>query len=66
MKTEINRVVDMNAQKVFKSITIKTDLNETVFEGKLYSDSVVFKKSVVDEEELLKEIENIPNLLKNS
>lgn len=35
MKTEINRVVDMNTQKVFKLITIKTDLNETVFEGKL-------------------------------
>lgn len=65
MKTEINRVVDMNTQKVFKLITIKTDLNETVFEGKLYSDSIVFKE-IIDEEELLKEIENIPNLLKNS
>ena len=65
MKTEINRVVDMNTQKVFKLITIKTDLNETVFEGKLYSDSIVFKE-IIDEEELLKEIQNIPSLLKNS
>lgn len=64
MKTEITRVVDMNTQKVFKLITIKTDLNETVFEGKLYTDSVVFKE-IIDEEELLKEIQNIPSLLKN-
>ena len=65
MKTEINRVVDMNTQKVFKLITIKTDLNETVFEGKLYTDSIVFKE-IIDEEELLKQLECIPILFKNS
>ena len=64
MKTEIKRVVDMNTQKVFKLITIKTDLDETVFEGKLYTDSVIFKE-IIDEEALLKEIESIPNLLKS-
>jgi len=65
MKTEINRVVDLNTQKVFKLITIKTDLGEKIFEGKLYTDSGMFKDTI-NEEELLKEIESIPNLLKNS
>lgn len=64
MKTEIKRVVDMNTQKVFKLITIKTDLNETVFEGKLYIDSGMFKDTI-DEEALLKEFESIPILLKS-
>jgi len=35
MKTEIKRTIDMNTQKVFKLITINTENNETVFEGKL-------------------------------
>ena len=64
MQTEVKRVVDMNTQKVFKLITIKTDLNETVFDGKLYIDSGMFKDTI-DEEALLKEIESIPNLLKS-
>ncbi len=53
----------MGTQKVFKLITIDTDSNETVFEGKLYIDSEMFK-GVFNEEELIKEIESIPNLLK--
>jgi hypothetical protein len=65
MKTEIKRVVDMGTQKVFKLITINTDNNETVFEGKLYIDSEMFK-GIFNEEELIKEIESIPSLLKIS
>jgi hypothetical protein len=65
MKTEIRRVVDMNTHKVFKLIEITTDNNEAVFHGKLYTDSKRYKEPI-DEEELLKEIESIPNLLKNS
>lgn len=53
----------MNTQKVFKLITINTENNETVFEGKLYIDSRMFK-GTIDEEVLLKEIESIPSLLK--
>ena len=64
MKTEIKRVVDMNTQKVFKLITIHTDDNEIVFEGKLYIDSGMFK-GIIDEEEFMKEIESIPNLLRS-
>ena len=63
MKTEIKRTIDMNTQKVFKLITINTENNETVFEGKLYIDSGMFKDTI-DEEALLKEIESIPSLLK--
>ncbi len=63
MKTEIKRTIDMNTQKVFKLITINTENNETVFEGKLYIDSRMFK-GTIDEEVLLKEIESIPSLLK--
>ena len=63
MKTEIKRTIDMNTQKVFKLITINTENNETVFEGKLYIDSGMFTDTI-DEEALLKEIESIPSLLK--
>ena len=64
MQTEVKRAVDMNTQKVFKLITIHTDDNEIVFEGKLYIDSGMFK-GIIDEEALLKEFELIPNLLKS-
>lgn len=64
MKTEIKRVMDMSTQKVFKLITITTENNETVFEGKLYIDSGMFK-DIIDEKALLKEIESIPSLLKS-
>ena len=64
MKTEIKCVMDMSTQKIFKLITINTENNETVFEGKLYIDSGMFKDTI-DEEALLKEIESIPNLLKS-
>jgi hypothetical protein len=64
MKTEIKCVMDMSTQKIFKLITINTENNETVFEGKLYIDSGMFK-DILDEEALLKEIESIPNLLKS-
>ena len=64
MKTEIKRVMDMSTEKIFKLITINTENNETVFEGKLYIDSGMFKDTI-DEEALLKEIESIPNLLKS-
>ena len=56
--------MDMSTQKIFKLITINTENNETVFEGKLYIDSGMFKDTI-DEEALLKEIESIPNLLKS-
>lgn len=64
MKTEIKCVMDMSTQKVFKLITINTENNETVFEGKLYIDSGMFK-DIIDEKALLKEIESIPSLLKS-
>jgi hypothetical protein len=64
MKTEIKCVMDMSTQKIFKLITINTENNETVFEGKLYIDSGMFK-DILDEEALLKEIESIPNLLRS-
>ena len=63
MKTEIKRTIDMNTQKVFKLITINTENNETVFEGKLYIDSGMFTDTI-DEEALFKEIESVPSLLK--
>ena len=57
--------MDMSTQKIFKLITINTENNETVFEGKLYIDSGMFK-DLLDEEALLKEIESIPNLLRSN
>ena len=65
MNTEIKRVVDMGTQQVFKLITINTENNETIFEGKLNIDSGMFK-DIIDEEALLKEIESIPSLLLKS
>ena len=67
MKTEIKRVVYNDTKgsgKVFKCITICTDNDETIFEGKLYIDSGMFK-DILDEEALLKELESIPSLLKS-
>ena len=63
MKTDIKRVVDNNG-KVFKLIIIRSDNNEAIFEGKLYTDSAMFKDAI-DQEELLKQLESIPSLLKN-
>jgi len=64
MKTEIYSVIDVNSEEVYKSITITTDNDETIFHGKLYADSGRYKEPI-DEEKLLREIESIPNLIKN-
>ena len=62
MRTEIVNVIDKDGTK-YKSIIIKTENCETLFEGNLYTDSKVFKDEIY-EKNFSKEIERIPSLIK--
>jgi hypothetical protein len=62
MRTEIVNVIDKDGTK-YKSVIIKTENYETLFEGNLYTDSKVFKDEI-NEKNFSKEIERIPSLIK--
>jgi hypothetical protein len=61
MKTNIRRIVDKN--DVYKQIIITTEKDEVVFDAKLYVDLFKFQAEI-DENELIKKIVEIPDLLK--
>ena len=61
MKTNIRRIVDKN--DVYKQIIITTEKDEVVFDAKLYVDLFKFQAEI-DENELIKKIIEIPDLLK--